>query len=82
MALERYGVGASYLCRKFFLIPYSLRAVFKLPFGIGRHAQQTFYMSPIKLQIEMAHMIVRWKDINESQIFCTEHFSQTLTVSN
>ena len=80
MALERYGVGASYLYMKCFLIPYSLRAVFKLPFGIGRHAQQTFSMSPIKIQIEMVHMIVRWKDINESQIFHTEHFPQTLTV--
>jgi hypothetical protein len=42
MALELYGVDASYWFRKFLVIPYELRVDFKIVSTVLKYRQQTF----------------------------------------
>jgi hypothetical protein len=42
MVLESYGLGASYWFRKFLVIPYDLRADFKILSAILKHGQKYF----------------------------------------
>jgi hypothetical protein len=48
MALESYGLGASYWFRKFLVIPYDLRADFKILSAILKHGQQMFCTAAFK----------------------------------
>jgi hypothetical protein len=48
MALEIYGLGASYWFRKFLVIPYDLRADFKIMSTILKYGQQMFSTAAFK----------------------------------
>jgi hypothetical protein len=48
MALESYGLGASYWFRKFLVIPYNLRTYFKILSAILKYGQQMFSIAAFK----------------------------------
>jgi hypothetical protein len=48
MALESYGLGASYWFRKFLVIPYDLRSDFKILSVILKYGQQMFSTAAFK----------------------------------
>ena len=80
MALESYGLDASFLYRKFLLIPYGKRGDFKLPSAVVSEEQRTFFMAAIKRHIGMTQMILRWKDMTGAQFFFIEQLPQVFTV--
>ena len=77
MALESYEVAATFCYRKFSLIPYRIKANFKLLSAVFSQGQRTFFMAAIKRQIGMTQMIVHWKDMIKPQFICINHFPKS-----
>ena len=77
MALESYGVAATFFYRKFSQIPYGIRANFKLLSAVLSQRQQTFFMAAIKRQIRMKQMIVHWKDMIKAHFFALNTFTKS-----
>ena len=57
MALESYGVGATFFYIEFSLIPEGIRADFKLLFAVCSHGQRTFTGSELSCLVRLNFLL-------------------------
>jgi hypothetical protein len=80
MALERYGVGATYFFTVFSQISYGLGADLKLQLVICSDLLQTIFIGIIKWYMQMIQVLYCSKCVNKEQLFCQDHIPQFLKV--
>jgi hypothetical protein len=80
MALESYGVGATFLFTVFSLISYDLRADLKLQLVVCSDWLQTIFIGIIKWYMQMIQVIYCSKCVNKEQLFFQDHIPQFLKV--
>jgi hypothetical protein len=80
MALESYGVDATFLFTMFFQISYSLGADLKLQLVVCSDWLRTIFSGIIKWYIQMIQVIYCSKCVNKEQLFCQDHIPQFLKV--
>jgi hypothetical protein len=80
MALESYGVGATFLFTMFSQISYGLRADLKLQLVVCSDWLRTIFIGIIKWYMQMIQVIYCSKSIKKEQLFCHDHFPQFLKV--
>jgi hypothetical protein len=80
MALESYGVGATFLFTVFLQISYGLGADLKLQLVVCSDWLRTIYTGIIKWYMQMIQVIYCSKCVNKEQFFCQDHISQFLKV--
>jgi hypothetical protein len=80
MALESYGVGATFLFTVFSQISYGLGADLKLQLVVYSDWLQTIFTGIIKWYMQMIQVIYCSKCVNKEQLFCQDHIPQFLKV--
>jgi hypothetical protein len=80
MALESYGVGATFLFKVFSKISYGLGADLKLQLIVCSDGLQTIFTGIIKWYMQMIQVIYCSKCVNMEQLNCQDHFPQFLKV--
>jgi hypothetical protein len=80
MALESYGVGATFLFTVFLQISYGLGVDLKLQLIVYSDWLRTIYTGIIKWYMQMIQVIYCLKCVNKEQIFFQDHISQFLKV--
>jgi hypothetical protein len=80
MALESYGVGATFFFIVFSQISYDLRADLKLQLVICSDWLRTIFIGIIKWYMQMIQVIYCSKYVNKEQLFCQDHIPQFLKV--
>jgi hypothetical protein len=80
MALESYGVAATFLFTVFSQISYGLGADLKLPLVICSDWLRTIFTGIIKWYMQMIQVIYCLKCVNKEQLFCQDHISKFLKV--
>jgi hypothetical protein len=76
MALESYGVGATFLCIVFSQISNSLGADLKLQLVVCSDRFRTIFSGIIKWYMQMIQVIYYLKCFNKEQLFCQDHIPQ------
>jgi hypothetical protein len=80
MALESYGVGATFLLTVFSQISYNLGADLKLQLVFCSDWLLTIFTGTIKWYMQMIQVIYCSKCVNKEQLFYQDHFPQFLKV--
>jgi hypothetical protein len=75
MALESYGVGATFLFTVFSQISYGLRADLKLLLVVGSDWLGTIFTGIIKRYMQMIQVIYCSKCVNKEQLFLSRSYS-------
>jgi hypothetical protein len=80
MALESYGVGATFFFTVFSQISYGLGADLKLQLIVCSDWLRTIFTGIIKRCMQMIQVIYCLKCVNKEQLFCQDHIPQFLKV--
>jgi hypothetical protein len=80
MALESYGVGATFLFIVFLQIPYDLGSVLKLRLVVCSDWLRTTFTGIIKWYMQMIQVIYYSKYVNKEQLFYQDHIPKCLKV--
>jgi hypothetical protein len=80
MALESYGVGATFLFTVFSQISYGLGADLKLQLVVCSDWLRTIFTGIIKWYMQMIQVIYCLKYVNKEQLFCQDHIPKFLKV--
>jgi hypothetical protein len=80
MALESYGVGATFLFIVFSQISYGVGADLKLQLVVCSDWLRTFFTGIIKWYMQMIQVIYCSTCVNKEQLFCRDHIPQFLKV--
>jgi hypothetical protein len=76
MALESYGVGATFLFTVFSQISNGLGADLKLQLVVCSDWLRTIFTGIIKWFMQMIQVIYCLKCVNKEQLFCQDHIPQ------
>jgi hypothetical protein len=80
MALESYGVGATFLFIVFSQISYGLGVDFKLQLVVCSDWLRTIFTDIIKWYMQMIQLIYCSKCVNKEQLFCQDHIPKFFKV--